>query len=269
MANSSITPGIPATVLTGSAVLAQYRLLCGVDSTRKVQEASGIATDASGNLILPASAGYRAKNPAGTFYTELKSGAVVADRSWTLPLADGSANQAMVTGGVGILSFSNMGFQKIYDDTLSSAATTFTVSPVDGNVDKLYIIVFAGVAGHAVGTSDYLIRPNNDSGANYGIRWMQTTGNGAATNVSGLYSAQGLDPGDIGLSICFLHPVTGFNRRMVGTGMDRSAVETIDIIGMVASLWNNSADNITSLVFVATVASGFGIGSKITIWRQI
>ena len=113
-----------STILTGADVLAQYRLLCGVDSTRKVQEASGIATDVSGNLILPASAGYRMKNPAGTFYSELKSGAVTANRSWTLPLVDGSANQVLATNGSLVLFFTTVPgtWEPILDYSVSGAA---------------------------------------------------------------------------------------------------------------------------------------------------
>lgn len=44
-------------------------------------------------------------NSAGTFSTTLKSGAVTANKTFTLPIVDGTAGQSMVTDGSGNLSF--------------------------------------------------------------------------------------------------------------------------------------------------------------------
>lgn len=67
---------------------------------------------AGGNVFLDTvSAGtapeLRLANPAGTFYTALKSGAVTGNVSYTMPLADGSAYQVLTTNGSNTLSWTD------------------------------------------------------------------------------------------------------------------------------------------------------------------
>ena len=61
----------------------------------------------------------------GTNYTAFKAPASVASNvTWTLPSADGSANNALVTDGSGTLSFSSVGvFTRIASSTASSSAS--------------------------------------------------------------------------------------------------------------------------------------------------
>lgn len=59
----------------------------------------------STNVDLLAAGESRYYNAGGTFYVGFKGGNAAANKIWTLPVADGSSNQALVTDGSGVLSW--------------------------------------------------------------------------------------------------------------------------------------------------------------------
>jgi len=80
------------------------------------------------NFVIKTGNELRLNNATDTFYSALKSANVVANKTWTLPLIDGGAGEALVTNGSGILSFATVAEA----DTLSSvmgrgASTTVTM----------------------------------------------------------------------------------------------------------------------------------------------
>ena len=166
-------------------------------------------------------------------------------------------------------------WETIYDNTWTVAATSVTISPLDGNADAIYRITVIGIAGHASGTLDFAMRPNNDSGSNYAIGWMQGNLAGASMSVGRasstfLLCGQGLDPSpDQGFSVTLLDAKSGYRRKSFSTGADRISASVIDFIGFVAGQWLNTADNITSLVILATQTNGIGIGTRIIIEKMV
>lgn len=79
----------------------------------------------------------------GAFTTTLQSAAVAANRTWTLPLVDGTVGQALQTNGSGTLSFGNpkLKFCKAYYDigsaqTITAGNTTKVILTSSGLLDN-------------------------------------------------------------------------------------------------------------------------------------
>jgi hypothetical protein len=50
--------------------------------------------------------------------------------------------------------------------------------------------------------------------------------------------------------------------------MDRAAGTSMQYVGTRGGIWNNTTDEITSLVFYADQANGIGVGSHIEVWAR-
>jgi len=163
-------------------------------------------------------------------------------------------------------------WHEVYDEILTEAATSITISDLDGNSDILYMIRAKIVAG-AGGTIDFALRPNNDSGANYGRQWVLGENDvvtaGRQTNAIRIFLLDSTAENQLGYGKIMLWAKSGVNRLAMTDFGYRAAVETIGRVAPCAQIWNNSTDNITSLVFAADTASGFGIRSQITIYKKV
>ena len=140
-----------STILTGADVLAQYLLLCGVDSTRKVQEAFGIETDASGNLIIP---GY-AKSDVGIIVKEIA----------TSPAAVASHGQiyAKAASGIDIYTKVTLHFEGV-DNSDSFRDSSFYEHPftaIGGAIIDTAQKKFGFSSGYFNGTTAFLISPTS------------------------------------------------------------------------------------------------------------
>jgi hypothetical protein len=79
-------------------------------TTGKLVQNSGVTIDDSNNLTLPGQADLRFADSDSSNYVAFQAPATVATNvTWTLPSADGTSGQALVTDGSGTLSFANAG----------------------------------------------------------------------------------------------------------------------------------------------------------------
>lgn len=154
----------------------------------------------------------------------------------------------------------------IFDFTVTGAAAqNITLSPVNGNEDTAYFIMFYFV--NAVAATNFYVRPNNDSGNNYENALLQVL-NASVVGV-------GTDP-DTGLRIggtsADIHVLVGDAVLFAKTGQIRFMQSRAYRYGQqlfqhIDSAWDDAVTNITSLIFNASLADGFGIGSWVKVWK--
>lgn len=161
------------------------------------------------------------------------------------------ANPVWAAGGSGPLSF-------ISDTTVAgSAATNITVSGLDIDTDKGYMVQIA-LAGAAAGAATLNIFFNADTtAANYRRSINGTPGSNAAF--------AGLDNGQPGLWTGYLRrcPVTG---RIIFTTQGGRFVSTGSLDYSSTVIWQTSA-NLTSFTVNSSVANQIAIGSSVRLWR--
>jgi hypothetical protein len=120
-----------------------------------------------------------------------------------------------------------------------------------------------------IGNKTLLIRPNNDSGSNYGYQGMWATSStptaARSTSMTGLQFTSG----NAGMSIAkaYLFAKSDFVRTMVSQEAMAITGTTIGYTLAYGTVWNNPHDNITSLVFaIADAANSLGIGTNLRIY---
>lgn len=157
---------------------------------------------------------------------------------------------------------------RVGTSTLESAASSVTFSGLDGDKDVLYYIsVFWKSPTSYMGP---IVQPNADSNTNYGQQYLYvaaTIGGVRETSPTGLY--YGYDQvasGNYGFSTGFIFAKSGFIRPslcLVALDINGSSIRRIDAVG---GSWNNTADNITSLRFLANSSRNFDTGSKFELY---
>jgi len=164
-------------------------------------------------------------------------------------------------------------WKKIYDYELTSAATSLTVSGLNGNVDGIYMIEYRVVNGYA-GSTGMHIRINNDSGANYG--WQFILGNSTTasanrytSNTAGLWMLDFHGANRIGYARTLLFAKSGYRRSAITESAYDIYGTTVENIVLVGQVWDNTSSNITSLVFYALDTNGLGAGTHITIFKRV
>ena len=181
------------------------------------------------------------------------------------------ATSGMRTGKLNVKGNINCGvMQKIYQNTLAAAATSVTISGLDGNTDVLYELRCRFINNNA-SASGYYIRPNNDAGANYGYQHLD----GSSTTVTAyrgtaydsiLLSWNAVANGHLLQSEIKFYAKSGFIRTGIITTSEDISTTTVTGIMLHGVCWNNTADNITSLVVLASQANGLGIGTVIELF---
>lgn len=156
---------------------------------------------------------------------------------------------------------------KIHEKVFTELASTYTISNLDGNNDKIYIIIVKNKNGYS-GYSGIGIRPNNDTGANYGVQWLHansTTVNANRTVGSTAFwfgHAYALDK--YFYTIGILSVKSGKPRIMTSfEAADDAGLGLPLDLWMLTQYWNNTVDNVTSLQFYSDGANGIGIGAEI------
>jgi hypothetical protein len=132
---SSVAFGTGGTVVYTSNKLSVHAAttsaeLAGVisDETGSGALVFGTSPTFTTSLSLAAAAETRYYNAGGTFYVGFKGGNAAANKIWTLPLADGSANQVLSTDGSGTLSWATGLTSSLnqYNVTIGNSSNTAT-----------------------------------------------------------------------------------------------------------------------------------------------
>lgn len=209
-------------VRTGSDTWAQ-RTVTGTTNQISVTNGSGAAGDptlalsstliapgtiestttitAGTNLIVKGANELRLNNSGNTFYTGFKAPTLAANTIYTLPTADGTSGQAIVTNGAGVLSWgsitSSQDVVKISSTTVAGSPTSITFTGLSTGTYKQFMLVLDPLVGTFVFTvtgtnasNPTLTMQLYDDGslissANYGyVLTRNTSGTVAGTSVN-------------------------------------------------------------------------------------
>jgi len=161
---------------------------------------------------------------------------------------------------------------RIYSNTLTEAATSVTISDLDGDTDVEWLFRINIIGGYN-GAVGFYLRPNNDTGNNYGFQYI----NGEASNTGAARSTatSGFNPfancgalGQSSMTEVRLYAKSGFVRTAIGINAVNISTTTVGSVYMAGYVWNNTTDNITSLTTTATQANGLGIGTTIELFAK-
>jgi len=160
---------------------------------------------------------------------------------------------------------------KVYDYTVTgSAVTSLSITGLNGDTAKEFKLEARIVNGYN-GTINYYTRLNNDSGNNYRIQQLygSDTNTGAVRAVqSGFNFAGGGALGNVFPENIIIQAKSGFVRTIISENAYPISTTTVTNIKLSGGSWNNTADNITSLVVLADQISGLGVGSQIVLWAR-
>lgn len=150
--------------------------------------------------------------------------------------------------------------------------TSITISNLDGNTDEEYKLICGFVNGYN-GVTGYQCRPNNDSGSNYGYQYMRalSTTLQAARSTSQAYIilGDGASLGDVSLCEMDLYAKSGYVRTAIVKSLFNTSGTTVSQIRQIGYSWNDTSNNITSLVIYATQTNGFMGGTYIALYKKV
>lgn len=223
---------------------------------------TGLASLSAGALLYASTSSVLSQIPAGTSGQVLTSNGAGSAPSWQTPSGGGGGSGGGVT------------WQMIASTDLSSSATSYTFSGLDGNVDEEYMVIGRVVTGVS-GAASFAIRPNGDgTGANYRFQndYGQSSSAGAcaACNPSaglGLTYANA-DTGQIAFGRTLIYAKTGGNRAAIGQDVQAGSSGGINATETTSSYWLNTSSNITSLQIASNVSNAMGAGTHLEVWAK-
>jgi len=161
-------------------------------------------------------------------------------------------------------------WERIYSKTLTAAATSLVISNLEGDTDCVYRLVLKQVNGYA-GVASVLVSLNSDTGVNYGFQMLygQNTTVGASrnNNLTGIGVSYTNGISELCLSDSLIYAKSGYERTALiskNVDVNGTAITQIELRG---ESWNNTTDEVTSLLLTATNANGLGIGTTIELYR--
>jgi hypothetical protein len=154
-----------------------------------------------------------------------------------------------------------------YSTTLASATTSVTISSLDGNTDVVYRLK---IVSEGVGTGEWLLYLNNDSGSNYGFQFLKgvnATASAYRAAYTGMYMAgDGLNTNRSQFE-GLIYAKSGYLRTMISDNAGAIATTTVNEASIFGNSWNNTADNLTSIVINGGGTEKMGVGTVIELWK--
>jgi hypothetical protein len=206
--------GIAKTSYFGQSVVIQGTTAAGSTTTGALVVTGGVGIggslnvfgtiDVANNIEVLSQKEVRFFNSANTFYTGLRAGSSSANVTFTLPIADGSANQVLYTNGSAALGWTSniSGTASIATSSINSATTTDTSS-------TLYLLGSRSSTGFA-GTAIYVDSSISILGSRV------TAGVWAGTAISAVNGGTGQNTYAIG-DILYASSSTALTRLAAGT----------------------------------------------------
>jgi hypothetical protein len=163
---------------------------------------------------------------------------------------------------------SSLTWEEVSRQTLTGASTSITISNLTGNTDVLYRLRARTVGG--ADSMSVRVRPNNVSTAdNYGyqlLRGIDATASAVRGTTTALLNlCMCATTGDVSLGEMLIYAKSGYVRTAIHEVTDSIATTTVTGIQIGGQSWNNTADEITSLVIFADQTNGLGIGTEIVL----
>jgi hypothetical protein len=161
----------------------------------------------------------------------------------------------------------------VYDSgELTEAATSITIPELNGDVDEEYELIARIVSGYD-GGCNFRAKFNNDGGNNYGYQLLQgvnATPYAERATPSCLFLV-GVDAiGHIGLSQSTIQAKSGYVRTVITKAVGSINGTTVNDINIVGQSWDNTVDNMTSIVVYGEQGTGgLGIGSRIILLKKV
>jgi hypothetical protein len=159
-------------------------------------------------------------------------------------------------------------WQAVYENTLSAAATSVSVSGLAGDTDLIYKIYYSVVNGSG-GAGTIRIRLNNDSGNNYSWNRIaaqgSTPGGQLSASDSGIFAGAYTQANDLVTDEAVIFSKSGINRGFQSYSNTMAANTANAEIDLIFGQWKNSTDEVTSIDIVAYPANGLGAGSYIRV----
>jgi hypothetical protein len=162
-------------------------------------------------------------------------------------------------------------WERIYSTILTSATTSITISSLDGDIDEEYMLIGQFVGGYN-GSVNYLLRPNNDMGSNYGRQTL--VGEGSVASAARQESSTIARIGTVWalnhlcLSDTLIYAKSGYIRTIISKKVEDASGTTVGLICIQGIVWNNTVDNITSLVIESEQTNGIGVGTHIELYKK-
>jgi len=146
----------------------------------------------------------------------------------------------------------------------------FMISTLDGDTAEEYILRTRIVA--ATTSTEYFVRMNNDSGSNYGHQqlYAQDTSVSAQRGTTDTFISIGYNGsvGDVSPANTSIYAKSGYLRTALVNKAYRIATTSVNLIDLLGASWNNTSDNITSMVVSADTAGGLGIGTVVELYAK-
>lgn len=165
------------------------------------------------------------------------------------------------SGGAGAL-------QLVENKDFGSAATSYTFSGLNGDVDEIYLLVYsirkAVVAGHFV-----TVRPNGVTTGQEVRGRYDGTGGSAAWNFTDLRIVWNgsVATTDVDAGTAWIDAHTGVHRTVRAAWASGRTAEVYSMSAV--GRWTNTADNITSIAVVSDQANGIGAGSYLRLYKLL
>lgn len=192
----------------------------------------------------------------------------VGTRIIILKKVDGTSG--MRTGELDVQGSITGAWEKIYENELTGATNSVTVSGLAGNTDQVYKVI-TKFRNNYNGTTQFYILLNNDSGANYGVQEvLGQDSTASASHFTALtYFGQTASYTQYNLSLTesLIYAKSGYTRTMLTNDcMDLGGTTILRAISRGFS-WDNSGDELTSMVFTTDQTDGMATGTVIEVWK--
>jgi len=161
--------------------------------------------------------------------------------------------------------------QLIYENTLSSASNSINITGLTGDTAEIYELVISSQTDYDGTTYGYFAF-NSDFSLDKGIQRIaaaDTTTSGYEAvdyNIFGLFNTDALDRS--GFSHTLIYAKSGVSRFVITSMAIHINATSINHYLVLGGVWDNSADEITSININTTQANGFGIGSYFALYAK-
>jgi hypothetical protein len=163
-------------------------------------------------------------------------------------------------------------WEKIYETTLSSSATTLTISNLTGDTDDEYILIFRVKNNHS-GVCNYNLTFNNDTGSNYGFQYVRGIGTTEealrGTGITSIAIATVSTQNYISFSKSLIYAKSGYERTVILHRMNSINGKTVTIRDFYGGVWSNTANEITSIEITASQSNGIGADTYISLYKKV